>query len=241
MSSNQMTQWSKLVEVQRCDSCRAGPDEEPAVHLQLSHNGQIGDSMVMRLHDARVLAVSLLHAIASHGDHYAQDFIESYSAKPGIDDWRVDEGWIVFSRQKSEAKQAKPDYLQFVPTDAQYSAEPPHLSSMAGMGRRIRVNVQHTQQIELDVLGGYRYCSHVNLLYRTSGYATGRFILRLRHAGGVQLWERDRRFHLPSTDLTHFDQLAPGDVFKLGGVTWTKMGTADVNLALRQVVYRNRR
>ena len=113
---------------------------------------------------------------------------------------------------------------------------------MAGTGVKVRVRVPREGVLELEVVGGYRHGAKVMVVYRHGGTATGgRFVFRLRHARGVQLWEGDESHHLLAADIARFDALAPGSKFVLGRIPWTKMSESDLRRVLGNGVLHNRR
>ena len=239
------SEWSKIVEVLVCEPCCAGESREPAVHLQLGHCGDIGDSLVLRLYDARLLVTSLIYALTSHGDAHAARIAECLLARHADEDWRLNEGWMrpgtpgPIPDTDSQAEAAH--YTHILINHNKFVLQPPHLPAMRGLGLTIRVAVEQKKLLEAEVVGGYRYGSQIYVIYRTRGNATGRFVLRVRHARGVQLWEQDRKYHVEATDLAQFDDLPVGATFKISGVNWIKMSAQELRRLVGRQLFHNRK
>jgi hypothetical protein len=164
----------------------------------------------------------------------------------GSEEWQLNEGWNVWQAKVADnsagdTESSMPEHTHVFPAGIRYSPEPPQLEQMKGTDIRLRVRVEREDVLELEVLGGYRYGTHICLIYRCKCFVTGHFILRLRHARGVQLWEQDRRFHLGPEDLLRFDQLPAGARLKVGMIHWMKMSDDEISRVLGSRILHNRK
>lgn len=240
--SLEASNWSKIVRVQECSPCTFGATRpQQAIHLVVEHNGEAERGLLVPAYDARRLAVTLLRALAAHRDALAEQIVEEFfpDGEPA-EDWRVAEGWVPLQANAMTATGSNEVYAVAEPPPTAPPGGPRQLWEMELTGVTLRVRVPREDTLSLQILAGYRYGTDIRLIYRDS-CVTGRFVVRIRHAQGVQLWGPDDQYNLPLHDLPRFAALPPGATFMLGGVLWTKMSLAELRRIIGKRLFHNRK